>query len=145
MIITLSHSTATNPPLPPTLIKLTNSNDILLVELQGSLATDGDTSGQFVGVLAFDPSTPNVSNKFCYKTSISTPSFLRLFSEKKYYTVASEENREPSLASCSTSRRAASCSWSFSNPRRAGTSFFYPIAAFLTASSSLYMSRSRSF
>ncbi|KAF8312535.1 hypothetical protein DL93DRAFT_2059925 [Clavulina sp. PMI_390] len=60
MIIPLNHpdpTQAKKPPLPPQLVKLTGSEDILLVELQGSLVTTGESAGQRVGILAIDPSS----------------------------------------------------------------------------------------
>ena|ERR1700733_4316471 len=59
MIISLNLGVVGRNPLPPTLVKLTGSDEVVLIELQGSLATTGDTAGQLVGTLSIDP-TNNV-------------------------------------------------------------------------------------
>ncbi|KAF9514594.1 hypothetical protein BS47DRAFT_1294919 [Hydnum rufescens UP504] len=58
MIIPLdiTQSARDYPPLPPHLISL-GSDEVLIVELQGSLTTQGDTSGQPVGTLVIDSQT----------------------------------------------------------------------------------------
>lgn len=54
MIISLNLGGDCNP-LPPILVKLTGSDEVILIELQGSIATTGDTAGQLVGTLSIDP------------------------------------------------------------------------------------------
>jgi len=58
MIIPLdiTQSARDYPPLPPHLISL-GSDEVLIVELQGSLTTQGDTSGQPIGTLVIDSRT----------------------------------------------------------------------------------------
>lgn len=67
MIIQLNHASSTSPhktnPLPSALVKLTGGvEEVLLIELQGSLATVGNTSGQLVGVLTIDENNVSVWN-----------------------------------------------------------------------------------
>lgn len=59
MIIPLTHS-ETHTPLPGPLVKLTGSDEILLIELQGTLETTAARDGQHVGVLSLEADT-NVS------------------------------------------------------------------------------------
>lgn len=44
-------------PLPPVLVTLLGSDEVVLLEMQGSLATQGDIGGGQVGVLTMDAQT----------------------------------------------------------------------------------------
>jgi hypothetical protein len=39
-------------PLPATLVQILGSDEVVLLELQGSLATQGEPAGELVGVLS---------------------------------------------------------------------------------------------
>ena len=56
MIIPINPKSTTNP-LPPGVVKLLGSDEVVLLELQGSLATQGDIGGGRVGVLDIDADT----------------------------------------------------------------------------------------
>ncbi len=43
------------PPLPPSLLEF--GDEIVIIELQGSLITEGNTDGQIVGTLTINPET----------------------------------------------------------------------------------------
>jgi len=70
MIVSLKLGVDCNP-LPPILVKLTGSDEVVLIELQGSIATTGDTAGQLVGTLSIDPAN-NVCIFFLPQTSLTT-------------------------------------------------------------------------
>jgi hypothetical protein len=54
MIISLNLGVGRNPLLLM-LVKLTGSDEVVVVELQGSIATTGDTAVQLVGTLSIEP------------------------------------------------------------------------------------------
>lgn len=43
------------PPLPPSLLQF--GDEIVIIELQGTLVTEGDSGDQIVGTLAIHPET----------------------------------------------------------------------------------------
>lgn len=51
--ITLQDFSSTSATLPPQLARL-SSNEIVLIELQGSLEVEGDAGGELIGILKFD-------------------------------------------------------------------------------------------
>ena len=52
--IRLTLPSASGHPLPPQLVKITGSEDVAIVELQGSLDVDGDQADVVVGTLRLD-------------------------------------------------------------------------------------------
>lgn len=69
-------------PLPPPLVTLIGSADVLLLELQGALTAHGDSAGELIGILALDTHTQariTIQSLPCTSPNVLSLDFLFLY------------------------------------------------------------------